>query len=627
MLTYIQAESISKSYGDLLMFQNLSFCIQEGQKSALIARNGAGKTSLLNILSGKHEPDTGTILRLKDISIGYLQQEPQFNPEDTVMQAVWSHSGIIVQKVLEYEEALRAQDKLRLEKAMAEMDRLQAWDFETRIKQVLGELKIKNLNQTVSTLSGGQRKRVALAAVLIQDHDVLILDEPTNHLDLDMIEWLEGYLQKTRSALFMVTHDRYFLDRICNEIFELEKDEMIRYQGNYSYYLEKREERIARIDAESSKARNLLRTELDWMRRMPQARATKAKYRIDAFYELKEKAARRGEDRQVELNVGTSRLGSKIIECKGVRKAYDELVLLDDFTYIFSRFEKVGVIGPNGTGKTTFLNLLADRLQPDKGAIERGETLVLGYYEQKGLEIKPGQRVIDVVKEIAEVITLSNGKVMTVSQFLNYFLFPPDMQYTPVEKLSGGECRRLYLMTVLMKNPNFLILDEPTNDLDIMTLQILEEYLRSFQGCLVIVSHDRYFMDKLTDHLFVFDGSGTVRDFPGNYTEYRDAVDRMESEKNREEKELIKSKTPVKETPQTKKKLSWKEQKELESIEQEISTLETEKNALESEMASGNLPADELIKKSHLLGDLMDRMDQKTERWMELESKQEELNQ
>ncbi len=626
MLTYIQAESISKAYGDLLLFEKLTFCIREGQKSALIARNGAGKTSLLQILAGKQEPDTGTLLRLKDISIGYLPQDPLFDPEETVLQAMWSHAGEMVHKVLEYEEALLSGDKIRLAASMGEMDRLQAWDFESKIKQILTQLNIHNLDQKMGSLSGGQRKRVALATVLIQNHDLLILDEPTNHLDVDMIEWLEEFLRKTRSALFMVTHDRYFLESLCNEIFELDLHEMIRYQGNYSHYLEKRQERINRIEAETGKARNLLKNELEWMRRMPQARATKAKHRIRAFYELKEKAARRPEERDVALKTGASRLGSKIIECRHVSKSFENKSLIRDFTHLFSRNEKVGIIGPNGTGKTTFLNLLSGKILPDEGTIERGITLATGYYEQNGIEIKPGQRVIDVVKEMAEVITLGDGKVMSASQFLNLFLFPPDMQYTPVEKLSGGERRRLYLLTVLIRNPNFLMLDEPTNDLDISTLQVLEEYLINFNGCLVIVSHDRYFMDKLTDHLFVFDGSGSVKDFPGNYTDYRNYTLQEASEKTREEKIREKPMITGSSTVSSRKKLSWKEQKELEDLEQEISAMEDKKQRLETEISSGSLSQQALIEKSETLGEMLSLLDQKMERWLELESLQESYN-
>jgi ATP-binding cassette subfamily F protein uup len=495
------------------------------------------------------------------------------------------------------------------------MNVLNAWEFELRIKQILTELKITNFDQQVKFLSGGQKKRVALAHILIDEPDFLILDEPTNHLDLEMIEWLEKYLEKAKCTLFMVTHDRYFLDRVCNEIIELEDNTIYRYKGNYSYYLEKREERIQAQNAEIERAKNLFRTELEWLRRMPQARGHKSKYRTENAYKLQEKASQRRMEEEVELMVQGKRLGNKILNVSDLSKAFGPMTILNDFTYKFSRLEKIGIIGKNGSGKSTFLNLLTGELKPDSGKIEVGETISFGYYKQEGINFNPGDRVIDIIKEIAEVVDLGNGNRMTASQFLTYFLFPPEIQYNLVEKLSGGEKRRLYLCTVLMQNPNFLILDEPTNDLDIMTLNVLEEYLRNFPGCVIVVSHDRFFMDKIVDHLFVFEGGGRIKDFPGNYSDYRDwLVDSVKEQKIPEKKSAAKPKINISEV----RKLSYQEKKELEQLEKDITQLEEEKSLLEEFFNSGQGNPDELITKSQRHGEIRDLLDEKEMRWLEL---------
>ena len=621
MRTFIQAENISKAYGDITLFSGLTFNINEGQKVALIARNGTGKSSLLNIVAGSDTPDSGGITILKDIVSGYLPQDPSLDESKTVFEEIYASSGGIMEIVRNYELALADPEKKGLEEVMLLMEQSNAWDYETRIKQVLTSLKITDFNQVISQLSGGQKKRLALAATLILEPDLLILDEPTNHLDLDMIEWLEDYLERNRCTLFIVTHDRYFLDRVCNEILELDEGVLYRYNGNYSSFLENRSERISRTEAEIDKARNLLRTEAEWMRRMPQARATKAKARIDAFYDLKEQASRRIQDKNVELNVKAARLGSKILECKSLSKRYGDKILIEDFSYSFARFEKVGIVGENSSGKTTLLNILTEQISPDSGSIDTGETVVYGYYRQEGLSFKPGQKVIDVVKDIAEVVTLGDGKTMSVSQYLNFFLFPPEMQYTYVEKLSGGEKRRLYLMTVLMKNPNFLILDEPTNDLDIATLDILEQYLQTFSGCLIIVSHDRYFMDSIVDHLFVFKGNGIIKDFTGNYTEYRQALaleKPADKPAAKESAQKSNNKNTNAENNQAKKKRTWKENREFEEIGKKIEDLEVEKTNLETEISSGSLQGADLIKASEKLGDIVNLLDESTDRWLEL---------
>jgi ABC transport system ATP-binding/permease protein len=623
MATYLLVESASKAFGDIVLFENITFSINEGEKIALIAKNGSGKTTLLNILAGRDSFDNGSFYINKDIKTGYLDQDPKFDPNLTVFEAAFGSSGELMRTVREYELALHSHDKKRLENAMTQMDFHQAWDIDVRIKQMLSVFKLDNIDLSVGKLSGGQIKRLALTVTLINDPEFVILDEPTNHLDLEMIEWLEEYLTKSRKTMLMVTHDRYFLDRVCNEIVELDEKNIYTYRGNYSFFLEKRQDRLVNKNQMAEKAQNLLRRELEWMRRMPKARSTKAKYRIDAFYDLKEQSEYRRNEKQVDINVKSARLGNKILVMEHVSKKFGDLTMLSDFNYTFSRFEKVGIVGKNGVGKTTFLNLITTQLIPDSGKIDTGETVVYGYYQQKGLDFKPGQKVIDIAKDIAEMVTLGDGKQMSVSQFLTMFLFPPEMQYVQVEKLSGGEKRRLYLMTILLKSPNFLILDEPTNDLDIVTLNVLEEYLSNFSGCLLIVSHDRFFMDKLVDHLFIFEGEGEIFDFPGNYSEYRATVKLQEQEaaKIKAAQQPEKNKQPQK-TIDTgeKKKLSFKEKKELEQLETDLESLENEKIQLESELSSGILKSEELLVKSHRIGEVMNLIDEKTDRWLELSS-------
>lgn len=615
MIDYLQIENLSKYWGEQPLFENIGFSITEGQKVAMIAKNGTGKSTLMDIIAGREVPDSGKVSLLKDIKVGYLRQDPDLNPEETVMVTAFNSPGEINQAVKNYEIALESHNDRMLDSAIERMNALNAWEFELRIKQILTELKITNLDQQIKFLSGGQKKRVALAHILIDEPDFLILDEPTNHLDLEMIEWLEKYLEKAKCTLFMVTHDRYFLDRVCNEIIEMEGNSIYKYKGNYSYYLEKREERIQAQNAEIDRAKNLFRTELEWLRRMPQARAHKSKYRTEAAYKLQEKASQRRVDDEVELVVQGKRLGNKILDVKDLSKSFGNLKLLKDFSYKFSRFEKIGIIGKNGSGKSTFLNLLTGEINPDKGTIEVGETIGFGYYKQDGMNFNPGDRVIDIIKKIAEIIDLGNGNRMTASQFLNYFLFQPEMQYNLVEKLSGGEKRRLYLCTVLIKNPNFLILDEPTNDLDIMTLNVLEEYLRNFQGCVIVVSHDRYFMDKIVDHLFVFEGEGQIKDFPGNYSDYRDWLgEKIKEQRIPEKKAAVKPKSNSTEV----RKLSFLEKRELEQLEKDIAALEEEKNKIEVFFNSGNGSSEELITKSRRHGEVRDLLDEKEMRWLEL---------
>lgn len=616
MITYLQVENLSKYWGELALFNGISFSVSEGQKVAMIAKNGAGKSTLMDIIAGLETPDSGKSSLSNHISIGYLRQNPDLNPEDTVLEAAFNSSGELIQTVKNYEKALENHDPKLLDSAMERMNALNAWDFELRIKQILTQLKITDVNQQIKFLSGGQKKRVALAHILIDEPDFLILDEPTNHLDLEMIEWLEKYLEKAKGTLFMVTHDRYFLDRVCNEIIELEDNTIYKYKGNYSYYVEKREERIQSMNAEIDRAKNLFRTELEWLRRMPQARSHKSKYRTENAYKLQEKASQRRVEDEVELTVQGKRLGSKILNVKNLSKAFGDLVILDKFSYNFARLEKIGIIGKNGSGKTTVLNMLTGALQPDSGTIDVGETISFGYYRQDGISFKSGDRVIDVIKEIAEVVDMGNGNRMTASQFLNYFLFPPESQYNFVDKLSGGEKRRLYLCTILMRNPNFLILDEPTNDLDIMTLNVLEDYLRNFKGCAIVVSHDRFFMDKIVDHLFVFDGNGQIKDFPGNYSDYREWTEEKEKEQHAPEKrEKIAKPKPVKEGV---RKLSFNEKRELEQLEKDIASLEEEKKVIETAMNSGKCASEELVIISQRHGEIREMLDEKELRWLEL---------
>lgn len=621
MVPYLQAEQISKRYADYMLFKNISFTIFKDQKVALIAKNGAGKSTLMEILAGNDFPDNGKITLTNDVKVAYLKQNPVLEEELTVLEQALKSENPVLKVVRDFEAAVKHNDQSAVSRLSLKMEELHAWDFDLRVKQILSQLKIDQFDQKVGELSGGQQKRLALANVLANEPDLLLLDEPTNHLDLEMIEWLENYLEKSKCTLFMVTHDRYFLDRICNEIIEIDEDQVYSYQGNYTYFLKKRQDRIGQQQAATEKAKNLLRTEQEWMRRMPQARGHKAKYRIDQFYELKEKADYKRRDENLELNISSSRMGSKIIELHHVSKAYGDLVLINGFSYKFSRFEKTGIIGKNGTGKSTFLNVLTGTVPPDKGRIETGQTIKIGYYRQEGIDFKPDDKVIDIVNNIAEVIQFEDGTKMTAAQLLTRFLFPPEMQYSPVEKLSGGERRRLYLCTVLMQNPNFLILDEPTNDLDIMTLGILEDYLTNFKGCVIIVSHDRFFMDEIVDHLFVFEGNGRIKDFPGNYTIYRE----NQMEKEKQEKQAIQENKP-KFAPVKQKnkpaKLSFKERKEQECLEAEIETLENEKAGLMAALNSGLLPHDELKRKSERFSELTAELEEKEMRWLELSEKE-----
>ena len=589
-IPYLDVQSLTKSFGAQVLFKDISFSIAEGQHVGLVAQNGTGKSTLLSILTGKEGYDSGSIIYRNDLRIGMLEQSPHFDPEESDLDACFNHEG----------------NPERLLKA----------------KQILTMLKLYDLDQPMGQLSGGQQKRVALANVLILEPDFLILDEPTNHLDLEMIEWLEGYLSRGNKTIFMVTHDRYFLDNVCNTILELDNNTIYTYRGNYSYYLEKRQERIDNTRAEIARANNLYRTELEWMRRMPQARGHKARYREEAFYELEAKAKQRIEERQVRLKSSSVYIGSKIFECQYVSKRFDDKTILNDFYYNFSRFEKMGIVGNNGTGKSTFIKMLLGEVAPDSGKFDIGETVRFGYFSQEGLKFRDDQKVIDIITDIAEYIDLGGGKHMTASQFLNYFLFSPEQQHNYVYKLSGGEKRKLYLCTVLMKNPNFLVLDEPTNDLDIQTLQILEEYLQDFPGCVIVVSHDRYFMDKVVDHLLVFKGEGEIQDFPGNYTQFRD-FQKMKSKEEEQQKPTKNSSPTANEQKKdyrnnTKRKMSFKEKREYEQLSDKIAQLEEEKQQLEEELCSGNLSVDELTEKSKRLPILKDELDELELRWLEL---------
>ncbi|MGQ7868606.1 ABC-F family ATP-binding cassette domain-containing protein [Sunxiuqinia sp. sy24] len=621
MTPYLQAESISKRYGEQMLFEDISFTIFKDQKVALIAKNGAGKTTLMEIIAEFDTPDEGQITRTNDVKIGYLRQDPDLDESLTVLQEALRSDNPALDVIAEFEAAIEHQDQEAIERLTVKMEELNAWDFDVRVKQILSQLKITDFDQRVGELSGGQKKRLALANVLVNEPDLLLLDEPTNHLDLDMIEWLELYLEKTNCTLFMVTHDRYFLDRVCNEIIEIDQNQTYDYQGNYSYYLEKRQERIEQEQASTEKAKNLLRTEQEWMRRMPKARSHKAKYRVDQFHELKEKASKSRQDDNLELNMASSRMGKKILELEHVSKGYGDLQLITDFSYKFSRLEKVGIVGKNGTGKSTFLNVVTGAIAPDSGTANWGQTIRIGYYRQQGIDFKPDEKVIDVIKNIAEVIQFEDGQKMTASQLLTRFLFPPETQYNLVEKLSGGERRRLYLCTILMDNPNFLILDEPTNDLDIMTLNVLEDYLAAFGGCVVIVSHDRYFMDKIVDHLFVFDGQGNIRDFPGNYTIYRNQMQAEEEVRKKTETTAKPKAVQEKQKKKTVTKMSFNEKREFEQLEQSIAQLETEKSELEQALNSGELSAEELTDKSQRFAALTDELDEKEMRWLELSEK------
>lgn len=615
----LQIEGLSKSFGDLELFSGISFTVEERKRVGLIARNGKGKSTLLKIVAGEEPADEGKITLRNGVRVGYLEQEPDFDGNLTVIEACLQRNSEKAQVIARYEQAVATGNTAVLQQIMEEMDRLNAWDYEHRAKQVLDKLKITRFDQPVKELSGGQKKRIALAAVLIEQPDLMILDEPTNHLDMAMVEWLEEYLSRLSGSLLMVTHDRYFLDNVCNEIIEIDDNSIYRYKGNYSYFLQRREERLQNKAAETARARNLLRKELDWMRRQPQARAHKAKYRIDAFYKLEEKAAAMRDDSKVSLEVKARYIGNKIFVMRALSKAFPGKVITKDFYYTFARYEKLGIVGDNGTGKSTFIKMLLGKVAPDTGTIEVGETVKWGYYSQDGLAFNEQMKVIDVVKNIAEVIPVGN-KMLTASQFLQHFLFSPEKQYNYVYKLSGGEKRRLYLCTVLMSNPNFLVLDEPTNDLDIETLQVLEEYLSEFKGCVIVVSHDRYFMDKVVDHIFVFNGEGDIKDFPGNYTEYRDWRDEKRAAAARQAAAQAAKNAPARQAHRTeeKRKLTFKEKREYETLETEIFALEEEKAAIEQAMSSGTLSTDALLEKSSRIQQVIELIDEKTMRWLEL---------
>lgn len=615
MVSYLQVDNLTKSFGDLVLFENLSFGIAEGQRVGLIAKNGAGKTTLLNILAGKEPYDEGIIAYHRGLTVGYLEQDPKYPEGITVLEACFHHGNEITELIKEYERCMKTEGHPDLDKLLSQMELTGAWEYEQRAKQILSQLNIHDFDQSVDELSGGQLKRVALANTLIVEPDFLILDEPTNHLDLSMTEWLEDYLTRSNLSLLMVTHDRYFLDRVCSEILEIEDRQIYSYKGNYSYYLEKRQERIDASNLEVARAKNLYRTELEWMRRMPQARGTKAKYREDSFYELEKVAKRKMDNRNVKLEVEAAYIGSKIFEAEGVSKRYGDVVILDDFSYIFSRYEKMGIVGANGTGKSTFIKILLGKVKPDKGTIDIGTTVRFGYYSQEGLQFDESMKVIDVVQQIAEVIDLGNGKKLTASQFLQHFLFTPEKQYDFVEKLSGGEKRRLYLCTVLMQNPNFLVLDEPTNDLDIMTLNVLEAYLQDFKGCVIVVSHDRYFMDKVVDHLMVFNGQGDIRDFPGNYTQYR-AWKELQEEKQQEDKKKPEEEKHERVRLNETRKMTFNEKREFDQLGKDIDNLEEEKQEIEQKLAGGQLPVDKITELSIRLSQVNEELDEKSMRWL-----------
>lgn len=618
MINFLRVENLTKSFGDLVLFEDISFSIGKGQKISLIARNGAGKTTLLNILAGREDYQSGLITTKRDLRVAYLEQNPSFPSGMTVMQACFHSDNPVLSTIAAYESAIASGATDRMNILVEEMDRLEAWDYEHRAKQILTRLCITDFDKSIDHLSGGQLKRVALANALINEVDLLILDEPTNHLDMGMTEWLSSYLSGGSMSVLMVTHDRYFLDEVSTEIIEIDDRQIYTYSGNYSYYLEKRSERIIANAARRESEQNLFRKELEWMRRQPQARATKAKARIEAFHDLEESLRQERVQGTLKLDLKASRIGTKIFEAHHVSKCFGDIKILNDFSYTFSRYEKMGIVGDNGSGKSTFIKMLMGEIAPDKGTIEVGETVRFGYYSQTGLEFDDSLKVLDVVTRIAENIELGDGRKMTASQFLTYFLFPPDVQYNFVSRLSGGERRRLYLCTILMNSPNFLILDEPTNDLDILTLGVLEEYLQSFKGCLIVVSHDRWFMDKVVEHLLIFKGGGDVKDFPGSYTDYIDWKQEYESAQRASDKPSKPLIDDRHRRTTSERKLSFKEKRELESLEPEIEELEQEKTALEIELSSGTLSLDDLTTKSKRIATLINLIDEKTLRWMEL---------
>ncbi|MCK0180148.1 ABC-F family ATP-binding cassette domain-containing protein [Flavobacteriaceae bacterium S0862] len=617
-MNYLTVENISKSYGELTLFENVSFSIHKDQKIAFVAKNGSGKTTILNILSGKDEADSGKVTYRKGLKVSFLAQEPELNDDLTIEESIFDSDNAILEVISSYHKALKnPEDEEVYQKAFEAMERFNAWDFETQYTQILFKLNLEDLDQKVAQLSGGQKKRLALANALINKPDLLILDEPTNHLDLEMIEWLEAFFAKENITLFMITHDRYFLERVCNEIIELDQGEIFNYKGSYSYYLEKKEARMEREAVETNKSKQLFKKELDWMRRQPKARTTKSKSRIDDFFEIKERAHKRRKDHVVQLEINMERLGSKIVEFHNVSKAFGDNIMLNKFDYMFQKGERIGIIGKNGTGKSTFLNLITNTLKPDSGKIILGETVKFGYYTQKGIDVKPDQKVIDVVRDYGDYIPLKKGRQISAQQLLERFLFNRKKQYDFVEKLSGGERKRLYLCTVLIQNPNFLILDEPTNDLDIVTLNVLENFLLDFPGCLIVVTHDRYFMDKIVDHLFIFRGQGVIEDFPGNYTDFRtyeDSVPKESTEKKIEKKQWKKD---------SNSQLSYNEQKELKNIESKLKTLEFDKKELEAKFNDETLSTEKINELSAELQQIINTIEEKEFRWLELLEKLE----
>lgn len=620
-MNYLSVENISKSYGERVLFDNVSFGINKDQKIAFIAKNGSGKTTIMNMINGLDEPDTGQVVVRKEINMAFLSQNNNLQDELTIEENIFASDNEILKVIERYEKALEnPNDEEAYQRAFDDMDRHNAWDFETQFKQILYKLKLEDLKMKVKNMSGGQKKRLSLAIILISKPDLLILDEPTNHLDLEMIEWLEDYFAKENITLFMVTHDRFFLERVCNEIIELDNGKIYQYKGNYSYYLAKKEERLASENASIDKAQNLFVKELAWMRRQPKARTTKSKSRQDDFYKIKEVAESRRKENVVELEINMERMGSKIIEMVKLNKNFPDRTILKDFSYSFQRGERIGIIGKNGTGKSTFLNILTQTIQPDSGKVIIGDTIKIGYYTQSGINPKPGQKVIDIIKEYGEYIPLTKGKIISASQLLERFLFDAKKQYDFVEKLSGGELKRLYLCTVLIQNPNFLILDEPTNDLDIVTLNVLESFLLDYPGCLLVVSHDRYFMDKIVDHLFVFRGEGEIEDFPGNYSDFRAYEDSAEPKVLNS---VSTEKTNWKEKQTASTGLSFNEQKEFNKIEKEIKDLEYNKKQIEQEFANGKVSDDKIEEKANELQKIIQALEEKEERWFELSSKME----
>ncbi|HNR85031.1 MAG TPA: ABC-F family ATP-binding cassette domain-containing protein [Taishania sp.] len=621
-MNYLSVENCTKSYGDRIIFDAISFGINQGQKVAIVAKNGAGKTTLLRSIVGKEIPDEGNIVFRKDIRIAFMEQSEELNPEHTILEEVFSHDLPELNAVKEYNQAMASKDEEAIQVTFEKLSELNAWDIEVRVEQILSVLKLDDTKLKIENLSGGQKKRVALAKVLIAEPDFLILDEPTNHLDLDMIEWLEDYLSKSKSTILMVTHDRYFLEVVCDTILELDNKTLYRYQGNFSYFLEKKAEREEQLEATIDKARNQFRKELEWMRRQPKARGTKQKARIEAFHDTKKVAHQRIDKDEMDIPVKMERLGSKILELHHIGKSFGEKKILNDFSYNFKRQERVGIVGNNGTGKSTFLNMILEKEPVDKGKIVVGETVVFGYYNQEQLQVEDDKKVIDVIRDVAEYIPLEKGRQLSAAQFLEKFLFPRDMHYNFVHKLSGGEKRRLKLMTVLMKNPNFLILDEPTNDLDIFVMGVLEEYLRSFEGCLIVVSHDRYFMDKMVDHLFVFEGNGEIKDIIGNYSEYRvqqkATISQQRAEEKKEEIQQQQPEITTSSEPKEKRKLSYKEQKEYETLETEIEQLEQRKEELAAILSSAESSNTQLMEAGEELTKVVASIDEKSNRWLEL---------